>query len=424
MRGSESRRKMAKKIFITFLISVVFFGSLPVYSQEAFLLGPLIDEAKKNNPDILAAKKNWDSSLARVPQAKSLDNPTVGVKFEKIPRGTLKFDKTMPDDRMLSVEQMFPLFGKLPLKGKIAVAESQMAAAEYKNKELEVIAEVKNAYYDLFMNYKESELNEQSLNLLESIINTARAKYSIGLVTQEELFKLNLEIARLSNEIQNLKEARQAKETRLNTMLDRNPEAALGIPQLDETIDFSVDTETFYRMTIENKPELLVFSYAIERNKFAKSLAERGFFPDMAAGIVQRGIASGGFGPWDLMMSFTVPLWFWSKQKYEIKEAVANLEGALAAYQAMKNKALAETKGLIANIEIAKNKINLYKTNMIPILESSISVSLAGFASGKSDFMMLLDNQRMLVETKMEYYKALVEYNMNLADLERQVGLE
>lgn len=415
---------MAKRFLAIFLIFSFLSASVSIYAAQPLSIDALIKEAKKNNPGILAAKKKWDSSLARVPQAKSLDNPTVGVKFEKIPRGTLKFDKTMPDDRMLSIEQMFPLFGKLPLKGKIAVAESQMAAAEYKDKELEVVAEVKNAYYDLFMNYKESELNEQSLNLLEGIINTARARYSIGLVTQEELFKLNLEIARLSNEIQNLKEARKAKETRLNTLLNRSPEASMGIPQLDETVDFNADPETFYRLAIENKPELLVFSYAIERNKFAKSLAQRGFFPDMAAGIVQRGIASGGFGPWDLMMSFTVPLWFWTKQKYEVKEAVANLESAEAAYQAMKNKALAETKGLISSIEIAKNKINLYKTNLIPILESSISVSLASFTSGKGDFMMFLDSQRMLVETKMQYYKVLVEYNMNLSDLERQVGLE
>jgi outer membrane protein TolC len=36
---------------------------------------------------------------------------------------------------------------------------------------------------------------------------------------------------------------------------------------------------------------------------------------------------------------------------------------------------------------------------------------------------MLLDSQRMLIDAKMDYYKALVEYNMNLADLERTVGL-
>jgi len=387
-------------------------------------LEPLINEAKKNNPDVLAAKKNWDSSLARVPQAKSLDNPSVGVKFERIPGGTLKFDKTMPDDRMLLVEQMLPFFGKLPLKGKIAVVESQMAAAEYKNKELAIVSEVKNAYYDLFMNYKEAELREQSLNLLEGIANVAQAKYSTGTVSQEELFKLNLEIARLSSEIQNLKESSRAKETRLNILLNRDPEAALGIPELDEKVYFNADIQALYRLTIENQPELLVFSYAIERNKFAKSLAKRSFFPDMLAGFAQRGIASGGLGAWDLMLSFTVPLWFWTKQKYEVKEAIANLEQAEAVYKAMKNKALGETKKLVTDIEISKNKINLYKTNLIPILEGSISVSSASFASGKGDFMMLLDNQRMLIETKMEYYKALVEYNMNLADLERQVGLE
>ena len=99
----------------------------------------LLKEASQNNPDILAAKKRWEASLARVPQAKSLDNPTIGLTFEKIPRGTLKLDKTMSEDRMLSITQMFPFFGKLPLKGKMALVESQMAASEYKNKELEVI---------------------------------------------------------------------------------------------------------------------------------------------------------------------------------------------------------------------------------------------------------------------------------------------
>ncbi len=90
----------------------------------------------------------------------------------------------------------------------------------------------------------------------------------------------------------------------------------------------------------------------------------------------------------------------------------------------MHNRAFAGTKDLATKIEISKNKIRLYKTDLIPILEGSIQSSLAGFRSGKSDFMMLLDSLRMLTETKMNYYQALVEYNMNLADLERAVGID
>ncbi|MEW6009358.1 MAG: TolC family protein [Candidatus Omnitrophota bacterium] len=415
---------MLHKTFILFL--VVTFSSLSVvgYASDTLVLNSLINEAKANNPEILAAKKRYEAAKARIPQAKSLDNPTVGISFEKIPKGTLKLNKTMSEDRMLSISQMFPLFGKLSLKAKIALVESQMAASEYKSKELEIVNNVKNAYYDLFLNLKEIELNQGSLELLEAIVKVAQAKYSVGEISQEEIFKLNLEIAGLYNRIQNLEEEQSAKETKLNSLLNREPESPLGNPTLSEDTSFQIDVNSLYLLTLENQPELQVFSYAIERNKYAKSLAKRSFFPDLMAQITQRGISSASIGPWDLMLAFTLPLWFWTKQRYEVKEAIANLEEAKAAYQAMKNKALAEVKDLYAKIEISKNKINLYQTNLIPILEGSINSSLAAFRSGGSDFMMLLDNERMLIETKMDYYKALVDYNMNLADLERALGLD
>ena len=415
---------MKRKASVIFLTGILLMAFSVGYAQQTLSLEGIIEEAKKNNPDILVAKKRWEASKARVPQAKSLDNPSFGLTFERIPRGTLKLDKTMPEDRMLSIAQMFPFFGKLSLKGKIALVESQMFAAEYKQKELEVIDGVKNAYYDLFMNYKEIELNEQSLELLKGISKIAEAKYAVGEISQEEVFKITLELARLNTSIVNLKQENKAKQTRLNTLLNRDAESPLGVPGLAEDASFSQDIKSIYQATLLNQPELIIFSYAIEKNRHAKALAKRSFFPDLMAGLVQRGITSGSIGPWDLMLSLSVPFWFWTKQRYEVKEAIANLEEAEAAYKAMKNRAFAETKDLATRIEIARNKINLYKTNLIPILESSISSSLAGFTSGKGDFMLLVDNQRMLIENEMEYYKALVEYNMNLADLERAVGID
>ncbi|MFH1640699.1 MAG: TolC family protein [Candidatus Omnitrophota bacterium] len=386
-------------------------------------LAELISEAKENNPDILAAKKRWEASLARVPQAKSLEDPAVGLKFEKAQKNPLNLDTTPAMDRMLSVSQMLPWFGKLPLKGKIALVESQMSASEYKNKELEIINKVKNAYYGLFMNYKEIELSEASLAFLNNIAKIAEAKYVVGDILQEELFKINLEIASLSTLIQNLNEEQSSKKTQLNILLNREPEVPQGPVELGEDISFKSDMNSLYRLTLENQPELLIFSYAIEKNKYAKSLAKKSFFPDLMAGIVMRGLTTGNIGPWDLMLSFTVPLWFWTKQRYEVKEAIANLDEAKAAYEAMKNKAFSETKDLFTKVEISKNKIELYKANLIPILEGSIGSSLAAYRSGKGDFMMLLDNERMLIETRMNYYKMLVAYNMNLTDLERVVGL-
>jgi len=382
----------------------------------------LVNESLKNNPDILAAKKRWEASLARIPQAKSLPDPAIGVGFQYTPGSPFQISKTPSQEKMLSFSQFLPFFGKLSLKGKIALVESQMFAAEYKDKELEVINQVKNTYYDLFMNYKEIELKKESLRLLKSIAKVAEANYAVGDIDQEEVYKIDSEIARLNTDLLNLEQGKKAKETRINTLLNRDPENPLGIPDLKEDITFKDDIRSLYQATLLNQPELMVFSYAIEKNKYAKSLAKRSFFPDLMAQITERGFSTGTIGPWDLMLAFTVPLWFWTKQRYEVKEAIANLEEAEAAYKVMQNKAFSDVKDLSTKVAIARNKIKLYKTSLLPILKSSIESSLAAFRAGKGNFMLLVDSQRMLVETQMNYYKALVEYNMNLADLERTIG--
>ena len=102
---------------------------------------------------------------------------------------------------------------------------------------------------------------------------------------------------------------------------------------------------------------------------------------------------------------------------------MANVEEAQAVYEAMRNKMYSEVRDLASKVEIAKNKIHLYKANLLPILESSISSSLAALGAGKYDFMMLIDSERMYIDAKLDYYRELVEYNLNLSELEKEVGL-
>ena len=415
---------MPKRVFSIFLSLFFFFNINLLYAKEQLYIEPLIREAKEKNPEIMAAFKRYEAAKARIPLAKSLDDPILSFGFQRTKGSPFQLNNTPTDERMLSFSQFLPFFGKLSLKGKISLVESQIFASEYKAKELEVINDLKNAYYDLFMNYKEIELNRESLILLEGIAKVAESKFTVGEASQEEVYKLHLEVARLNTNIANLEQEKKSKETLINTLLNRDPESPLGIPVLEEQESFNIDIKSLYMSTLLNQPELLTFSYAIERNKYAKSLSQRSFFPDLMAQITERGFSTGTIGPWDLMLAFTLPLWFWTKQRYQVKEAIANLEEAKGTYQAMQNKAFAEVKDLAIKIETAKNKIRLNKNELLPILESSIEVSLAAFRTGKGDFMSLLDNQRMLIETKINYYKSLVDYNINLADLERTVGTD
>ena len=72
---------MIKKALNIILIIAFSLNSGIIFAGEPLSLNLLIDEARLKNPDILAAKKRWEASLARVPQAKSLENPSIGFTF-------------------------------------------------------------------------------------------------------------------------------------------------------------------------------------------------------------------------------------------------------------------------------------------------------------------------------------------------------
>jgi outer membrane protein TolC len=388
------------------------------HAQETLSLAAALQTARNGNPKILAARKRWDAARARIPQAKSPEDPQISAGAQMLPKNPLNVKKGPEDERMLSFSQFIPFFGKLSLQGKIAAVEAQMAGAEYKQTELDIANEVKKAYFDLYMNYREEELSGQSLVFLQGVAKTAEARYaSGGEMPQSDVLKIHVEVAILETAIVNLRQERKAREAALNNLLGKGPEERVGTPgTLSEKLP-DTTLQTLYKATLVNQPELLSFQYAIEKNKFEKSLAKRSVLPDIMAEITKRGM-----GLWDIMLSFTVPLWYWTKQRYQIKEAVANLEEAQAAYKAMSNQALAEVKGMYVRTQTAYNKIDLYKKNLLPLLEQSIASSLSAFSSGTGDFMALLDSERMLIDTQMEYYRAVVEFNMAVADLERAVG--
>lgn len=414
---------MVKKICCIFLAISLLLASVPAYPEEILYLDYLMGDVKKNNPEILAAKKRWEASLQRIKLSKALEPPSIGIGFERIPQGSLRFDKTMPDDRSISFSQALPLFGKLSLKEKVAFIESQIYASEYQNTGFEVVKKVKTAYYKLFLADKEIELTQDILGLLKTVAGIAQAGYITGAVSQDKILKLNLETVELNNRIQNLEKEKSATKALINSLLNKPAESFLGEPVVSEDVSFNMDIDTLYRLTLENKPELRIFSYAIEKSIGIKNLTQRSFFPDLMAQLSLRGITAGGIGPWDIMLAFTMPFWFWTKKEYEIKEAIINVEEAKLMYEAMKQKALAETKEEAVKVEIAKNKAELYKKYVAELLETTVNSSIAGFKSGKTDIMVVLDNIRMMVDKKMEYYHSLVEYRISLADLEYCCGV-
>lgn len=412
---------MLKKIFILIFVCRFFLNAGFLYSEDTLSLDSLIDEARNNNPEILALKNRYVAARARIPQAFSLSDPWLGIEYEEVPKG--KTDLSDAALRMYSVQQMVPFPTKLFTRASAASKAAKSAFEEYKEKENEIIQKVNSTYSELFLIYKSIEITEENKALLEQLSQQAATRYSVGKASQQDALKAQVEIARMDTELIMLEQRRQVSAAKLNILLNRDPRTELSRPEVENDIAFEKTLDELYILTKENRPELKAANFNVERGRSLYSLSLQEYLPDFMLKFEQRERNSHLEG-YDIMAAMTVPIWFWEKQNFNVKEMKEELRMLEAEYKMTENMVLFDVKEAHSRVEALKELVTLYKTSFLPQAEQTLKASLIGYEANQVDFLNLLDSQRMLLEFKLDYYKNVVEFEIALADLQRSVGIE
>src|SRR5262249_36928630 len=136
----------------------------PVYSQQPpELAGPqpvevFIERALAENRTVQAAYHNVESLKHRLPQVTSLDDPVASNVVFPIPSVAPQYSLMGYNPYNLTLAQQFPWFGTLKLRGALAERDVQVALAELAAAQLDSIAAVKRAYFNLFAATKTAEV--------------------------------------------------------------------------------------------------------------------------------------------------------------------------------------------------------------------------------------------------------------------------
>ena len=380
----------------------------------------LLDEARRVNPDLRAARKRWEAAQAKVPLSKGLPAPRIGIELEEIPRGTVKFNQAM---LMYQLIQALPFPGKLSARHRVAVAEAQMAAAEFKRAEWDLISQVKATYFDLYRLDRQLEIQREQLLWLEQAVASAQARYASGTARQAELLTVQAEALEASTMRSVLLNRRQAMVAHLNHLLNRKSHAPLGEPGPIPLEPLPLSPDELLLAAEERQPELLVFRYSAERAEAAWRLAKRELLPDLETMLELRDPAMGPIGPWDLTLALVLPFWFWTKQRYGVKAALYDKESARAAYEGMQNEIARRIHEHWHEAMAAYRTARLAADGLIPLGKQAVASAMAAYVGGQGPFMELVDTLRTLSERRQAYYEALVNLEQHVAMLEQAAGV-
>ena len=122
-------------------VLVMFFSSGLLWAQDidsvrrnTLVLPELIHEVLARNPELVAARKQWEAVTHRITQAQSLEDPTLSLQFWNAPQS---FNVARSDNTILGLSQSFPFPGKRALKGEVASRSADMTEQAVRAKERE-----------------------------------------------------------------------------------------------------------------------------------------------------------------------------------------------------------------------------------------------------------------------------------------------
>ncbi|MCR4340633.1 MAG: TolC family protein [Gemmatimonadaceae bacterium] len=395
----------------------------PVYQGPPFSLESALDEALKRNPTLLALRAQFEAARQRPAQERFLAAPTFEAQIWQWPINTL--NPVNSNMYMFMVGQDLPGRGKRAARALVVEKEVAIAEADIAVQAREVIDRVKRTYAELFLSRMAITVNHDNLDLLRQLADITSVKYTTGRISQQDVLKAVVELSRLHDALLVLEQQAALAEAQLNTLLDRAPEAPIG--PLAEPVERVLlpPSSVLQRLALEQQPELRTARLGVERSEAALALANREYKPDF--------FVVGGYmlmprdtDAWTVTVGITWPNAPWARGRLDARkaEATADIAAAQARRRAAENAVRLAVQDAYVRVKVAEQRAALLRTTVVPQSRQTLDVSRAAYQTDRVEFLALLDNQRVLLDAQLEYYRALSDLEQALADLERAVGVD
>ena len=388
--------------------------------SEPLRLADVLAEARERNPEMHAARERARAAAAIPRQVSALDDPTFAWESWNVPN-SLRVNRA--DNNIFRLVQKVPFPGKRSLAGEVAERDATMLEREAESVELDVVAAVKRAYYDLWQAHQNLLVYNREKTLLDRFARTAERRYGTGNVSQTDVLRAQVELTRTVNRVTTETLAIATARAELNALLSREPSEPLGVPEEAPPPELDDTPAALIALALERRPELAAQAAAVDREETAIRLARRSYWPDFefSVGRFVNFDAADGFGA---LASVTIPLAYRSKYDAAVAEASARLAAAQADLRRLRDRVRRDVEQAFLRARTALLQHDLFVTTHIPQTEQMLRVSEGAYESGAVDFLTLIDTVRTVEMVHLEHIEAAGALEKAYADMERAVGAD
>lgn len=414
--------------FRILIIGLTFFISNS-YSQKASLQ-ELIDIALRISPELKMYEAKIRVSENRIQQNTNLPDPMLSFGVMDLPVPSLSFNRDMMTQKVVGLSQEFPFPGMLSAKEDVNRKDVEIVKQEYNDKRNEIIKDLTQSYYELIYIRNEIELTEKSRQLMKQILDVVRSMYSVADASQQNVFRVELELTKMSEMIASLKSEEAEQLSAINSLLLRDPATEIDTDSLPQFSFAKINVDELVSKAEANRPYLRGIQIAEEKEKLNQSVAEYDFYPmfRLSAQYAFREDLQPDGMPQDnmisVMLDISLPLNYGGKVSAMVEETKSMQEMYREQYSASVQMLKREFGMAVAKLNSLKQRIELVEQGSLIQAKENFNSALASYQVGEIDFMNVIEAQNNLYTIEKNLYRLKTDYLKQIAELEFLTGMK
>ncbi len=435
----RSKRILVLFFFIGGFVLLAFSHSV---AQEAWSLEKCLEYAYQNSPRIKAELENQKQAEGEAQAASSIlfpqlsfsmsytrNSPAPFSSFAGAPSGRIRPSLISADVYESGLGVNYNIFSfKTKPTLEISSASIDLAQADVKKVKNELSLQVKLAFYTVLF-------NQQLVEVAQGAEDVARNNYE----TTEKLYKegkvSHFDVSRAKVRWVNSKTDLIITQNNLNISKE-NLRAVLSLPA-DQVLEVSgqfsdqiveVDLNTSLQTARTQRPEIFSSDFREKLSKSTIQLEKATRLPSFS--LSYNYSWQGGnlysepdryYKTWSFLGKVTLPLFDGFTAKGRIKAAKASWEQSKQQREALLDGINLEVRQAFSSLKAAQERILAQKEN-VETSQENLRIATERYKLGLLSQLELKDAELSLIESQTNYIKALYDYNLALAALDKAQG--
>lgn len=348
---------------------------------------------------------------------------------------TAGFAPTIRNEYDFSVGFTQPIFQGFSLINSYRVAELGVDIAELNQKftRLDVIFQIKQAYFNVLKAQKLVTVAEDSVMVLEAQVEVARNFYEVGLTPLNDLLQVQVQLANARQQLIVASNNLNVAESQFNVILRRPVNAPVAILDIIAYTPLAKDLDDYLQLAERNRLDIKIADLNIQVAEKELEIARKDYYPSVALEGVYFKRAENWtlsddenfFDPdgWSITGTATWNFWEWGRTKFGVSEKRSRLSQARIGREQALDRIRLEVESSYLKAKESEKNISAVE-QAVEQAQENMRITEERYKEQVATSTDILIAQNLLTQTRTNYFNALYDFKIAEAFLQKAVSLE